>query len=75
MKRATKEWFDFAEKDLEVARLLVDNEYVSNAVLFHCQQERIGDVHHFIILWVQCCIVAVVPNGRPSSLHCSPQVV
>jgi HEPN domain-containing protein len=38
MKRATKEWFDLADKDLEVARLLVDNEYVSNAILFRCQQ-------------------------------------
>jgi len=38
MKRATKEWLDFADRDLEAARLLVDNEYVSNAVLFHCQQ-------------------------------------
>jgi HEPN domain-containing protein len=38
MKRATKEWLDFADRDLEVARLLVDNEYVSNAELFHCQQ-------------------------------------
>ena len=38
MKRGTKEWLDFADRDLEAARLLVDNEYVSNAVLFHCQQ-------------------------------------
>jgi len=38
MKRATEEWLDFADRDLEAARLLVDNEYVSNAVLFHCQQ-------------------------------------
>jgi len=38
MKKGTKEWLDFANRDLEAARLLVDNEYVSNAVLFHCQQ-------------------------------------
>jgi HEPN domain-containing protein len=38
MKRGTKEWLDFADRDLEAARILVENEYVSNAVLFHCQQ-------------------------------------
>ena len=38
MKNSTKEWLSFSNRDLEAARLLVDNEYVSNAVLFHCQQ-------------------------------------
>ena len=38
MRRGTKLWLDFADRDLEAARLLVDNEYVSNAVLFHSQQ-------------------------------------
>jgi len=38
MKKGTKEWLDFADRDLEAARILVENEYVSNAVLFHCQQ-------------------------------------
>ena len=38
MKSGTKLWLDFADRDLEAARLLVDNEYLSNTVLFHCQQ-------------------------------------
>jgi len=29
---------DFAHRDLESSRLLVDSEYVSNVVLFHAQQ-------------------------------------
>jgi HEPN domain-containing protein len=38
MKKATKSWLDFAHRDLEAAKILVDNEYVSNVVLFHSQQ-------------------------------------
>lgn len=38
MKKTTRAWVDFAHRDLEAARLLADNEYVSNAVLFHSQQ-------------------------------------
>jgi HEPN domain-containing protein len=38
MKKGTKVWLDFAHRDLEAARLLVDSEYVSNVVLFHAQQ-------------------------------------
>ena len=38
MKKGTKEWLDFADRDLEAARILAESEYVSNAVLFHCQQ-------------------------------------
>jgi HEPN domain-containing protein len=38
MKKATEAWLDFAHRDLEAAKLLVDHEYVSNAVLFHSQQ-------------------------------------
>jgi HEPN domain-containing protein len=38
MNKGTKEWLDFADRDLEAARILVEYEYVSNAVLFHCQQ-------------------------------------
>jgi HEPN domain-containing protein len=38
MKKATEAWLDFAHRDLEPAKLLVDHEYVSNAVLFHSQQ-------------------------------------
>jgi HEPN domain-containing protein len=37
MKKGTKVWLDFADRDLEAARLLVDDEYVSNVVLFHAQ--------------------------------------
>jgi HEPN domain-containing protein len=38
MKRGAKVWLDFADRDLQAARLLVDDEYVSNVVLFHAQQ-------------------------------------
>jgi HEPN domain-containing protein len=38
MKKGTKVWLDFADRDLQAARLLVDREYVSNVVLFHAQQ-------------------------------------
>ena len=38
MKKGTKVWLDFADRDLQAARLLVDDEYVSNVVLFHAQQ-------------------------------------
>ena len=38
MKKGTKVWLDFAHRDLESSRLLVDSEYVSNVVLFHVQQ-------------------------------------
>ena len=38
MKKGTKVWLDFADRDLQAARLLVDSEYVSNVVLFHAQQ-------------------------------------
>lgn len=38
MKKATQAWLEFAHRDLEAAKLLAENEYVSNAVLFHSQQ-------------------------------------
>ena len=38
MKKAARAWLDFAHRDLEAAKLLVHNEYVSNVVLFHSQQ-------------------------------------
>jgi HEPN domain-containing protein len=38
MKKATRAWLEFAHRDLEAARLLAGNEYLSNAVLFHSQQ-------------------------------------
>jgi len=36
--RAGKHWIDFADRDLEAAKSLLENEYLSNVVLFHCQQ-------------------------------------
>lgn len=38
MKDGTKHWLAFADRDLEAARHLIENEYVANVVLFHCQQ-------------------------------------
>jgi len=33
-----KHWIDFADRDLEAAKSLLENEYLANVVLFHCQQ-------------------------------------
>ena len=38
MKDGARSWMAFADRDLEAAKILLDNEYVSNVVLFHCQQ-------------------------------------
>jgi len=38
MKDGTKSWIAFADRDLEAAKSLLENEYVANVVLFHCQQ-------------------------------------
>lgn len=38
MKDGTKSWMAFADRDLQAAKILIENEYVANAVLFHCQQ-------------------------------------
>ena len=38
MKSKTKAWIEFAERDLEAAKELKDNEYVANVVLFLSQQ-------------------------------------
>ena len=38
MRKGAKVCLDFAHRDLEAAKLLVDAEYVSNVVLFHAQQ-------------------------------------
>jgi hypothetical protein len=42
MKKATEAWLDYAHRDLEAAKLLVDHEYVSNAVLFHADVPLFG---------------------------------
>jgi len=51
MKKATHAWLEFAHRDLEAARLLLGNEYVSNAVLFHSQQ------------CVEKCVKALLEEG------------
>jgi len=38
MKDGAKAWIVFADRDLEAAKGLLENEYVANIVLFHCQQ-------------------------------------
>lgn len=38
MNKSTKAWLDFAARDLEAARKLVNYEYLANIVLFHSQQ-------------------------------------
>ena len=38
MKERTKGWIEFVKRDLASARELLKNEYLTNVVLFHCQQ-------------------------------------
>jgi len=38
MKERAKAWLEFASRDLEAARKLIDEEYLANIVLFHSQQ-------------------------------------
>ena len=38
MKKGTQAWLEFADRDLEAARKLLDDEYIANIVLFHSQQ-------------------------------------
>ena len=38
MKTSTQAWLEFAARDLEAARKLLDDEYIANIVLFHSQQ-------------------------------------
>jgi HEPN domain-containing protein len=38
MKKGTMEWLEFAKRDLEAAKSLVNNNYLANIVLFHSQQ-------------------------------------
>lgn len=57
MKKTTRAWVDFAHRDLEAARLLADNEYVSNAVLFHSQQ------------CVEKCLKALLEQNRVPVPH------
>ncbi|MBI5591195.1 MAG: HEPN domain-containing protein [Deltaproteobacteria bacterium] len=38
MKKGTMEWLEFAKRDLEAAKFLVNSPYLANIVLFHSQQ-------------------------------------
>ena len=38
MKLSTKSWLDLADRDLRAAQKLLEDEYLINIVLFHCQQ-------------------------------------
>lgn len=38
MKPGTRNWLEFADRDISAARALQHNDYVANVVLFHCQQ-------------------------------------
>ncbi|MGR3178564.1 MAG: HEPN domain-containing protein [Candidatus Anammoxibacter sp.] len=38
MNKNTNAWLDFAARDLQAARKLVNDEYIANIVLFHSQQ-------------------------------------
>ena len=38
MKALTKEWLEFTKRDLAAAEELLQNEYLANVVLLHCQQ-------------------------------------
>ena len=38
MKERTRAWMEFADRDIEAARKLTDDEYLANIVIFHSQQ-------------------------------------
>ena len=38
MKAVTVDWIELAKRDFSAAKKLVDDEYLSNVCLFHCQQ-------------------------------------
>jgi len=38
LKPATADWIELAKRDFSAAKKLVDDEYLSNVCLFHCQQ-------------------------------------
>jgi HEPN domain-containing protein len=38
MKKGTMEWLEFARRDLEAARILLNSNYLANIVMFHSQQ-------------------------------------
>jgi len=38
MKLSTKSWLELADRDLKAAQKLLEDEYLTNIVLFHCQQ-------------------------------------
>lgn len=38
MNESTKSWLEFAIRDIKVAEEILENEYFSNIVTFHCQQ-------------------------------------
>jgi HEPN domain-containing protein len=38
MRKGTMEWLEFAKRDLEAARILLNSSHLANVVLFHSQQ-------------------------------------
>ncbi len=38
MKQSTQAWIELADKDIKAAKKLVNDDYLANIVLFHCQQ-------------------------------------
>lgn len=38
MKDSTKQWFEYAARDLKAAELVLKESYLANICLYHCQQ-------------------------------------
>jgi HEPN domain-containing protein len=38
MKASANEWMQFAEMDLQAARIMLDHENIASIAAFHCQQ-------------------------------------
>lgn len=38
MNEVAKNWIEFAKRDFSAAKILAEDEYLSNICLFHCQQ-------------------------------------
>jgi HEPN domain-containing protein len=38
MKKLADDWMMLAEKDVKTASIIINEEYLTNVVAFHCQQ-------------------------------------
>jgi hypothetical protein len=47
MKKVISGWITLAEKDIRAASVIINEEYLTNIVAFHCQQADIACENDF----------------------------